>query len=33
MTKTVIDYIAAHRHDAAIAAFFVALLLSLLIIP
>ena len=33
MLKTVIDYVVAHRADVAIAAFFVALLLSLLIIP
>ena len=33
MLKTVMDYVAAHRADVAIAAFFVALLLSLLIIP
>ena len=33
MLKTVIDYVARHRHDAAIAAFFVALLLALLVSP
>jgi hypothetical protein len=33
MLKTVIDYVVAHRADAAIAAFFAAQLLSLLIIP
>ena len=33
MLKTVIDYIAAHRADVAIAAFFVALLLALLVSP
>lgn len=33
MLKTAIEYVIAHRHDAAIAAFFVALLLALLIIP
>lgn len=33
MAKIVIEYVIAHRHDAAIVAFFVALLLALLIIP
>jgi hypothetical protein len=33
MLKTVKDYVAAHRADVAIAAFFAAHLLSLLIIP
>ena len=33
MLKTVKDYVVAHRHDAAIVAFFVALLLALLILP
>jgi hypothetical protein len=33
MTKTVLEYVAAHRHDAAIAAFFVALLLALFVSP
>lgn len=33
MLKTVKDYVVAHRADVAIAAFFVALLLALLILP
>jgi len=33
MLKTVIDYVVAHRADAAIVAFFVALLLALLVSP
>jgi hypothetical protein len=33
MLKTVIEYVIAHRADVAIAAFFAAHLLSLLIIP
>lgn len=33
MLKSVLKYVAAHRHDAAIVAFFVALLLALLILP
>lgn len=33
MLKTVIDYVARHRDDAAIVAFFVALLLALLVSP
>lgn len=33
MLKIVKDYVAAHRDDAAIAAFFVALLLALLVSP
>jgi hypothetical protein len=33
MLKTVKDYVAAHRADVAIATFFVALLLALLILP
>ena len=33
MLKDVIDYVVAHRHDAAIAAFFVALLLALFVAP
>ena len=31
--RAAMQYIAAHRHDAAIVAFFVALLLALLIAP
>ena len=31
--RATLQYIAAHRHDAAIAAFFVALLLALLVSP
>ena len=33
MLKTVIDYVTRHRADVAIATFFVALLLALLILP
>lgn len=33
MAKTVLEYVIAHRHDAAIVAFFVALLLALLVSP
>lgn len=33
MRKIVKDYVAAHRADVAIAAFFVALLLALLVSP
>jgi len=33
MLKTVKDYVTRHRADVAIAAFFVALLLALLVSP
>ena len=33
MTKSVLKYVVAHRTDVAIAAFFVALLLALLVSP